>query len=115
MYNCSDGILRTVGTMLIHSLTDFLSDVPHFTVIGKTEGGPPTYHRWTKDGAALTNSSMFNTSIAAIPQNTVFRYQDSLYESTLTVVGRHPGLYQYTAMNDLSATLMHTIPIEGIL
>lgn len=99
--------------MLIHSLADFMSDMPYFTIVGKTSGGLPTDYKWSKDGLPLTNSVTFSITIAAIPQNTECRYRDTLYESTMTVIGREPGLYQYTATNHLSATLTDIILIEG--
>ncbi len=117
MYYCccsSGGLLETAMTILLHSRTNFLSDIPYFTVIGKTQGGPPTDYKWTKDRIPFTDSAIFNITIAAIPQNTEFRYQDSIYESTLTVIGTQPGIYQYTATNDVSPNLTAEIVIEGI-
>lgn len=107
-------MLDTATTLLLHTtFTDFVSDTPYFTIIGKTSGGPPTDHRWSKDGIPLNNSAAFNITVVAIPQNTVVRYRDALYESTLTVVGREPGLYQYTATNQVSPTLIAVMSIEG--
>ena len=99
--------------MLINSLTDFLSATPHFTIIGKTQGGPPTSRNWTRDGIVLTSSEAFNISIVAIAENSELRYQHSVYESILVVKGREPGLYRYTATNALSTLWTDTIAIEG--
>ena len=108
-----NGVLGTVATMLIRSLTDFMSDMPYFTIIGKTTGGPPTHYRWYKDGQPLATNATFNITIAPMPQNMVFRYQDAMYESILTVIGREPGVYQFEAANRVSSMLVDTTSIEG--
>lgn len=115
LYFYSAGILTTATTLLINPLTDFLSDIPYFTIIGKTQGGPPTSRNWTKDGMVLTSSETFNISIVAIAENSESRYQHSVYESTLVVMGRQPGLYQYSATNTLSTLWTDTIAIEGMI
>lgn len=110
---CRSGIISTISTMLMHSLTDFICDVPVLMIVGITSGGPPTDYRWSKDGLPLTSNATFNITIAAIPQNMGTRYSNTIYESTLTVVGREAGVYQYTATNPLSPTLRDTTSIEG--
>ncbi len=99
--------------ILLHSLANFLSGTPNFTIIGNTRGGPPTNCAWMKDGIAINTTAQFNISTRAIPQNMEMRYQDSIYESSMTVVGRHPGMYQYSATNLLSPILTDTLLIEG--
>ena len=112
--NDGGGTINTAVTLLVASLTDFMASTPHFTIIGKTVGGPPTHYRWTLDGKVLTNSAAsVNITIAAIPQNVVRRYRDSIFESALRIMGKQPGLYQYTATNRISDTLTGTILIEG--
>ena len=109
----SSGILRSAATMLIRSRTDFMGSTPFFALIGKTTGGPPTSFLWTKDGVPLTSASSINIAIAPVLQNDVFRYRDAIYESTLKVSGRQPGLYEYQARNRISGTLKDAILIEG--
>jgi hypothetical protein len=99
--------------MLMHSRTDFMSDTPHFSIIGKSVGGPPTDYRWSKDGLLLTSNATFNITMAAIPQNMMLRYQHNMFESIITVTGREPGFYQYTVTNQVSTILADTTAIEG--
>lgn len=112
-YLLSQGLLTASTIILLHSLASFLSDPPSFTIIGNTRGGPPTYNHWTKDGVILNSTAEFNISIEAMQQNMEVRYRDSIFESSLTVTGHHPGMYQYVAANPLSSQLMDSILIEG--
>ena len=89
-----------------------MREPPLLTLMGITRGGPPTDRNWTRNGRTPTGVT---ESISAVPQNANRRYQDSIYESTLTVVGRQPGIYRYTATNRISPELYNMINIEGIM
>jgi hypothetical protein len=95
------------------SSSSFLTDPPTFTLVGETSGGPPTTYTWTRDGVEITNSSSFSISLSLAGIDAM-RYMDALYESTLTVRGRYPGVYEYGVTNRATtSTVTNGTSIEG--
>ena len=72
---------------------------PSFTLAGDTEGGPPETYTWTRNGALITNNDSFSISIGVNGVTDSAAYDNSRYQSTLTVTGRLPGMYQYSVTN----------------
>lgn len=82
-------------------------------LIGQTVGGPPTSYNWTRNGTIITSDNSFNISIS-VDGNSEAAYQQSLYRSTLTVIGRQAGLYQYSVSNRATPTVLTSnITIQG--
>ena len=80
-----------------------------FTLIGETQGGPPTTFYWSINGDRIKNSSTFTYNIKLNG-----RFQQlfilSAFVSFLTVTGRHPGIYEYTVSNRaMSGQLVSTM------
>jgi hypothetical protein len=97
------------------SSSSFLTDPPTFTLVGETSGGPPTTYTWTRDGVEITDSSPFSISLS-LTSDDAMRYMDAPYESTLTVRGRYPGVYEYGVTNRATtSTITNSINIEGTL
>jgi hypothetical protein len=95
------------------SSSSFLIGSPTFTLVGETSGGPPTTYTWTRDGVEITNSSSFSISLS-LTRDDAMRYMDALYESTLTVRGRYPGVYEYGVTNRAAtSTITNSITIEA--
>ena len=99
---------------LIPRRTSFSIDPPIFSLAGISRGGPPSYV-WRKDGMVLVNSTSFSVSIALTGSGSE-RFTESVYESVLTVTGRHPGVYSYSVSNRITPRhLTKTLNITGIL
>ena len=74
-----------------------MADPPTFTLIGETRGGPPTIYTWTRDGNEIINDANFTVSISLANDSEAFI--ESVYVSTLVVIGNLPGVYQYSVTN----------------
>ena len=89
---------------------------PSFTLAGDTEEGPPETYTWTRNGALITNGGSFSISIGVNGVIEPAAYENSRYQSTLTVTGLLPGVYQYSVSNRATPnTLTSNINIEGLL
>ena len=78
---------------------------------GVSSGGPPTTYTWTRNGAVITDGGPYSISIAVDGHSDTI-YREGRYRSTLIVSGNLPGLYQYSATNRATITIMtgnHTI------
>ena len=93
----------------------FLAASPSFTLAGDTEGGPPETSTWTRNGAPITNGGSFSISIGVNNVTDPSAYDKSRYQSTLTVTGILPGVYQYSVSNRATPTLTSNITVEGQL
>ena len=106
-----DGVI-TRPVMSITS-SSFMAASPSFTLAGDTEGGPPETYTWTRNGASITNNGSFSISIGVNNVTDPSTYENSRYQSTLTVTGRLPGVYQYSVSNRaMPNTLTSNINIE---
>ena len=104
------GIITSIEVSL--SSSSFMDDLPTFTLIGETRGGPPTIYNWTRDDIDITNSGKSTISISL--KDVEEKYIESVYVSTLVVSGNLPGVYQYTVGNRaMSFKANHRITIEG--
>ena len=70
-----------------------------FQLVGDSTGGPPTTSYWTRNGANITNNSTFSTTISFTGPHDDAGHRAANYQSTLTVTGRQPGVYQYHVSN----------------
>ena len=107
-------------------MSSFVADLPSFTLIGDTRGGPPVNSTWTKNGEVIGDGGSYNISLAVNEVNT-YRLdntdlfdsvilQESSYRSTLTVTGNLPGVYVYSVINRaMSAPRTASFTIEGII
>ena len=102
-----------------------MADLPSFTLIGDTRGGPPETNTWTRNGEAISDGDSYSISLAVNEVNTIklgsFIFddvilQESRYRSTLTVTGNLPGVYVYSVINRaMSAPRTASFTIEGKL
>ena len=88
-----------------------------FQLFGDSTGGPPTTSYWTRNGANITNNDSFSISISFTGSHDEAGHRAANYRSTLTVTGRHPGLYQYHVSNRRTngTRRSHKITIDGII
>ena len=77
----------------------FMSNPPSFQLIGDSTRSPPTTNYWTRNGAIITNNSTFSTYISFIGSHDDAGHRAAHYQSTLTVTGIQPGVYQYHVSN----------------
>ena len=89
-----------------------MDDPPTITLVGETAGGPPTFHAWTRDGEKINNDLQFTISIS-LKWDSPDRYTNSRYICTLTVIGWHPGIYDYRVSNSASQLLIFDRIIIG--
>ena len=77
----------------------FSSSFPsNFTLIAETQGGPPTTFNWSRNGVRIEKNAAFTYNIELNGRvSDVFAL--SAFASYLTVAGRYPGIYEYTATN----------------
>ena len=76
----------------------FEANPPVCILAGTTIGGPPSFYVWRKDGSIIRNSTSFGINIGILRED-IKTYQMGIYASTLTVKGRFPGVYAYSANN----------------
>ena len=105
------GVIRITGVSITSS--SFMAASPSFTLTGDTEDGPPETYNWTRNGAPITNNNSFSISIGVNGVTDPNAYDNSRYQSTLTVTGMLPGMYQYSVSNRATNTLTSSINIEG--
>ena len=93
----------------------FMSNPPSFQLFGDSTGGPPTTNYWTRNEANITPNSTFNISISFTGSHDQAGHRAANYQSTLTVTGRQPGVYQYHVSNrrTTGTRTSHNITIEG--
>ena len=77
----------------------FTTNPISFQLIGDSTGGPPTTSYWTRNGADIIDNSTFSISISFTGSHDNAGHRAANYQSTLTVTGRQPGLYQYHVSN----------------
>ena len=112
IYILGHGAILSVTVTIASS--SFTSDPPTFTLFGDTNGGPPTNYTWTRNNVTITDSSSFRTSIMLNRTHDTQGYLIGSYRSTLTVMGRLPGIYQYSVSNRATLDMMTSnIIIEG--
>ena len=102
-----------------------MADLPSFTLIGDTTGGPPETSTWTRNGVTISDSGSYSISLTVpgvTSSGTPFLvdnsqiFQQSRYRSTLTVTGNLPGVYVYSVINRAmfrSAPRTASFTIEG--
>ena len=78
---------------------NYTANPPSFQLFGNSTGGPPTTSYWTRNGVNITNNSTFNISISFTGFHDEAGHRAANYTSTLTVTGRHPGVYHYHVSN----------------
>ena len=113
------GNINTISISLVDP--SFMTDLPSFTLIGDTTGGPPETSTWTRNGVTISDDDSYSISLT-VPGVTslyVFAFapifQQSRYRSTLTVTGNLPGVYVYSVINRaMSAPRTANFTIEGI-
>ena len=77
----------------------FTTNPISFQLFGDSTGGPPTTSYWTRNGVNITNDNTFSISISFTGSHDDAGHRAANYQSTLTVTGRQPGLYQYHVSN----------------
>ena len=91
-----------------------LSDPQAFILTANTRGGPPTNYTWSRDGAEIRDDRIYSISIAVSGEERI-DYQESRYTSTLTVIGRRAGMYEYSVTNRAtSGTRTGSYTVQGI-
>ena len=104
---------RVIINHILLSSSSFSSDPPTFTLVSDTYGGPPTTYTWTRNGQVITNDASYSISLQV--ERSFAEFQNSQYRSTLTVIGRLPGVYQYSVTNRATSGMVTgQITIEGI-
>ena len=89
----STGQVTIPGEITFKLNTDSATDPPVFTLTCTSTGGPSTTVSWRRDGTVLSDDS--NHDIMSQVTDPV----TATYTNTLTVTGRHDGLYQCSVSN----------------
>ena len=76
-------------------------DPPEFTLICQSRGGPVTEVEWMKDGVRVEEDSNHTTSQIIVDTST-----NTVYNNTLRVRGREPGVYKC----DVGSNYQHFFP-----
>ena len=77
----------------------YTSNPTSFQLVSESTGGPPTTNYWTRNGVDITNNYSFSISISFTGSHDDAGHRAANYQSTLTVTGRQPGVYQYHVSN----------------
>ena len=82
--------------------TALSSEPPYVVLVGKSTGGVPVGAWWSRNNELLSNTIShphIRISEPVLNESSPLRYTHGLYFSTLTIIGKLLGTYEYTVTN----------------